>query len=146
LSKAKKSARKSTSTNKKSQKSSVQIISVKNIRSEKQPDTQREKSLSDSSDDHPSFSSDDIETPIHNQEVPYPDLDSSPSNKESSNEAGSEENSSPNPFLNLVPEKPMVASSPILLPQERKQAKEFGYSLDTKLLNDEFFYIDLDKM
>lgn len=34
----------------------------------------------------------------------------------------------------------------MLLPHERKQAREFGYSLDTKLMNDEFFYIDLEKM
>jgi hypothetical protein len=46
----------------------------------------------------------------------------------------------------LMHEKPVIPSSPILLAYERKQAKEFGFSLDTKLMNDEFFFIDLEKM
>lgn len=46
----------------------------------------------------------------------------------------------------LVHEIPTLPSSPMLNNLERKEAKEFGYSLDTKLLNDEFFFIDLEKM
>jgi len=45
-----------------------------------------------------------------------------------------------------VPEKPFVPSSPVLQPNEKKEAREFGYSMDAKLLKDEFFFIDLEKM
>lgn len=49
-------------------------------------------------------------------------------------------------FENLVHEKPTIPSTPLLQPQEKRLAKDFGYSLDTKLQNDEFFFIDLEKM
>ena len=45
-----------------------------------------------------------------------------------------------------VPEKPFVPTSPVLHPHEKREAKEFGHSMDTKLLKDEFFFIDLEKM
>lgn len=45
-----------------------------------------------------------------------------------------------------VPEKPFTPSSPMLNPHEKKEAKELGYSMDAKLLKDEFFFIDLEKM
>lgn len=90
-----------------------------------------EKSDSDSSD---------VETPSQHEEIPYPDLDSS------DNERTPEIEIRTKSTKVLVPEAPFIPKSPILYPHERKQAKELGYSLDTKLLNDEFFFIDLEKM
>lgn len=46
----------------------------------------------------------------------------------------------------LVHEKPVEPSSPLLYPHERKEAQILGHSLDTKMLNDEFYYIDLEKL
>lgn len=46
----------------------------------------------------------------------------------------------------LIHEKEVPPSSPLLLPQERNSAKIMGHSMDTKMLNDEFYYIDLEKL
>ncbi|CAI2374713.1 unnamed protein product [Moneuplotes crassus] len=72
------------------------------------------------------------------EEVSIPNLDSDEEKEESPNREIN--------FANLVPEKQCTPKSPLLLPQEKKLAKDLGYSLDTKLQNDEFFFIDLENM
>lgn len=81
------------------------------------------------------------ETP-QDEEIEYPDLDSDQENIETPEPL----QATVNLKKQLFPEKSIIASSPLLHPHERREAKELGYSLDTKLLNDEFFYIDLEKM
>ena len=90
------------------------------------------------------YSSDEQKSPSQKEEFPVPNLDSE--------EEDEEINKLDLPELKqleskiLIPEKPTVLSSPLLLPHEKKEAKNLGFSLDTKLLNDEFFFIDLEKM
>lgn len=112
---------------------------MKQTTTHKTEDHRREACL-DKSEEGTS-SDEELETPSHHEEVPYPDLDSD------------EEDKTPEVVekhqgyhKKLVPETPAEPQTPILLPHERKQAKELGHSLDTKLLNDEFFFVDLEKM
>jgi hypothetical protein len=133
--KIKNSNQKSTTSNK-----NIRIINVRKASISKQTAEKKQSHLILGDSENHSSSNDEIHTPSCNEEVPYPDLDSdyepTPSKPVFRDEVEKK----------LVLENPTVASSPVLLPHERKQAREFGYSLDTKLLNDEFFYIDLEKM
>jgi flagellar biogenesis protein FliO len=134
--KIKNSTQKSTTSNK-----NIRIINVRKASISKQTVEKEQSHLILGDSDNHSSSSDEIHTPSCNdEEVPYPDLDSdcepTPSKPVFRDELEKK----------LVLENPTVASSPVLLPHERKQAREFGYSLDTKLMNDEFFYVDLEKM